>query len=89
MKGIELIKDSLIEIFQAAPSGPFLFLGSGFSRRYLNLEDWKGLLTRYCEMGKPFEYYLSVANGNYPAAASLIAKDFNGHWWEAENIRRV
>lgn len=71
-------------MFREAPSGPFLFLGSGFSRRYLELEDWEGLLTKYCEMGKPFQYYLTMANGNLPAAASLIAHDFNQHYWISE-----
>ncbi|MDY0964882.1 SIR2 family protein [Massilia sp. CFBP9026] len=79
-----MIKDELIALFRNAPSGPFLFLGSGFSRRYLELEDWEGLLTRYCEMGKPFQYYLTMANGSLPAAASLIAAEFNRHYWSEE-----
>lgn len=58
-------------------------MGSGFSRRYLGLEDWKGLLSKFCVAGKPFEYYLSSANGSYPKVAALLAKDFNEYWWSA------
>ncbi|OED65566.1 hypothetical protein A165_08865 [Vibrio tasmaniensis ZS-17] len=81
------VKEKLIGIFNSKAAGPFLFLGSGFSRRYLGLEDWKGLLTRFCVAGKPFEYYLASADGNYPKIASLLAKDFNEYWWSAPEYK--
>lgn len=77
------IEKNLIDIFKSKGAGPFLFVGSGFSRRYLGLEDWKGLLSKFCVMGKPFEFYLASADGNYPAASKLIAQDFNIYWWSA------
>lgn len=77
------IEQTLTELFKLKGAGPFLFVGSGFSRRYLGLEDWKGLLSKFCVMGKPFEFYLASADGNYPAAAKLIAQEFNGYWWKA------
>lgn len=77
------IKDALIDIFQSHASGAFLFIGSGFSRRYLGLEDWEGLLRKFCTDDIPFEYYLSKSDGNVPAAASLLAKDFNEIWWKS------
>jgi len=60
---------------------------SGFSRRYLELEDWRGLLSRFCVAGHPFEYYLASANGDYPLAARLLAEDFNKHWWSSEDYK--
>lgn len=62
-------------------SAPFLFIGSGFSRRYLNLEDWHSLLRRFSEGLKPYEYYHATANGDLPMVASLIADDFHDRWW--------
>ena len=63
------LKQKLIDHFRTAPSAPFLFIGSGFSRRYLGLEDWEGLLRRFSENLRPFEYYLSTANEELPLVA--------------------
>lgn len=81
------VKETLVKIFSSAAAGPFLFLGSGFSRRYLGLEDWKGLLEKFCVAGKPFEYYLASADGDYPKTAYLIAQDFNNVWWNSEEYK--
>ncbi len=81
------LKSKLIEHFKLAPSAPFLFVGSGFSRRYLNLEDWEGLLRRFSEGLKDFEYYLSSANGEMPKVASLMAEDFHDLWWSSEKYK--
>lgn len=51
------------------------------------MEDWRGLLSKFCVTGKPFEYYLSSANGSYPKVASLLAKDFNEYWWSAPEYK--
>lgn len=82
------IKEKLTEIFKSRAAGPFLFVGSGFSRRYLGLEDWKNLLSRFCTVEKPFEFYLASANGDYPTVARLLAEDFNSYWWTADEYKK-
>lgn len=81
------IEESLTNILRARSAGAFLFIGSGFSRRYLGLEDWAGLLSRFCVAGKPFEYYRATADGDFPEAARLLAVDFNEYWWTAEEYK--
>jgi len=76
------IKNELAEIFKCRTAGPILFLGSGFSRRYIGLENWRGLLERFCVAGKDFEYYLATANGDFPTAARLLAEAFHYVWWD-------
>ena len=44
-------------------TSPFLFIGSGFSRRYLNVPTWENLLKEMVDkllLTKPYEYYKSV-----------------------------
>lgn len=75
---------ALKEIFDRHPASPFLFVGSGFSRRYLGIEDWAGLLARFCAPINEFGYYSSRANGSLPLVATYMADDFNEWWWKAE-----
>lgn len=75
----------LNRLFTNRASGPFLFLGSGFSRRYMGLEDWQGLLSKFCLMDRPYEYYKSSANGDIARSALLIAEDFHDLWWASED----
>lgn len=65
---------------------PFLFIGSGLSRRYTGADDWEGLLRHFAEMtDRPYEYYKTSAGGDLPAVASKIADSFHDLWWsEAE-----
>lgn len=77
----EILKDML----DKHPAAPFLFVGSGFSRRYLNLEHWAGLLQRFCGPIREFGYYSAKADGSLPLAASFMADDFNEWWWSASD----
>jgi hypothetical protein len=83
------MKEQLGELIRSRNAGPFLFVGSGFSRRYLGLDDWRGLLSRFCVTGKPFEYYLAAADGYLPRAAGILAADFNAHWWTSEDYKQA
>lgn len=75
------IEKELSQLLLQANSAPFLFIGSGFSRRYIDLPDWKGLLSQFSQK-YPFERYLSNSNGDIPSAAFKLAEDFSEKWWE-------
>lgn len=80
----------LEEILEASSTAPFLFIGSGFSRRYLGLEDWKGLMRRFSNnLPNPYDKYLSESNADVPTSARLISKDFSDYWWKLEKSREI
>ncbi|ABK07208.1 phage protein [Burkholderia cenocepacia HI2424] len=79
------ISEILAKQLKAHSSGPFLFAGSGLSRRYLGLDDWAGLLRRFCSHIKTYEYYLSSANGDLPSVAAAMAEDFHEVWWNHDD----
>ncbi|CAM3978164.1 SIR2 family protein [Psychrobacter arenosus] len=74
------IESQLANILSESASAPFLFIGSGFSRRYIGLPDWVGLLKKFSK--KPFASYLGKANGDIPEAALALASDYYDEWWE-------
>ena len=75
------------EIVSRFSTTPFLFVGSGLTRRYLNLPDWKGLLRHFAERIRNDEFaYSSYENlakgmeckaGILPKVAELIQKDYD------------
>jgi hypothetical protein len=76
------MKDQIINILQRANSSPYLFVGSGFSRRYIGLPDWAGLLKNFAKDSIHFSRLKANANGDLPTTATLLAKDFSDRWWE-------
>ncbi len=81
MKEITTIKDYVGNFKRA----PFIFVGSGISRRYLNIEDWTGLLKKFADLiNIDFQYLLSTAEQNLPKLASELALKFHDEWWNQE-----
>lgn len=77
------LEESLTEHLAQFHTAPILFLGSGLTRRYLELDDWETLLNYLSSLtSKPYAYYKSTADGGLPMAASLIANEFSANWWE-------
>lgn len=92
------LSDELLAHLKQFQSAPFLFVGSGVSRRYIGTEDWSGLLREFAaRTPRPYEYFSSKANGDLPQTASEIANIFYEIWWtddmyaasRAENEGRV
>lgn len=81
-------KDDFFVRLDGFASSPFLFIGSGFSFKYIQSEKWEGLLRKYSSMMDiPFEKYRSLAGGNWPLVGSLIAKDYHGYWFESPKLK--
>jgi hypothetical protein len=77
------IKDQLLEQLNRTNDMPFLFVGSGMSKRYLGLETWSELLRRFADMTEdPYDFYQSEANGDLPHVASLVAEGIRKIWWK-------
>lgn len=78
---------------------PFLFVGSGLTRRYLNLPDWRGLLEHFAFEIRgdefSFQFYERQAKncpckyGILPKAAELIQKEYDEKWFAEETIRHA
>jgi len=84
------ITESLKEIIKGSPTAPFLFIGSGFSRRYLGLEDWKGLLARFgSKLPSGFIRYVSESNGDLALAAEKMAGPYSEYWWSLPQAEEI
>ncbi len=79
------IQEILLEKISSSQQHPFLFVGSGFTKRYLSTENWEALLRKFAtEMdGNDFQYDLYYAktispdyNDKLPEIASMLEKDF-------------
>jgi hypothetical protein len=79
--------EELATRLQAFNSAPFLFVGAGVSRRYLNLDSWEELLKRMAAFtGRPYQYFATKADYDLPRTASQIAIPFHEIWWTDERF---
>ena len=80
------------DIVSGFPTTPFIFAGSGISRRYYNLPDWLNLLQYFAEKVRgegalSFRYYENALpndieeSDRMPMIASLIEKEYNNQWF--------
>lgn len=70
-------------------TSPFLFIGSGFSRRYLDIPTWENLLVEMVsklKLKKPYEFYKSNSDSDLTRIASLMGEEFNSVWWESDEF---
>ncbi len=79
------MNSDLFDHLKAFNTNPYLFIGSGFSRRYLNLPTWEELLSNFFSVSTiegDFEYYKSKCNGNLPLLATNLSNEFHEIWWK-------
>lgn len=72
------------------PTSPFLFVGSGLSRRYLKLPTWYQLLEEFSKtlgLKYAFGYYVSLVENNLPKLATVLAEEFHEIWWTADTFK--
>jgi hypothetical protein len=75
-------RDELTAHLKQFSAAPFVFVGAGMSRRYPALPGWEAPLRRYADVaGRPYEYFAATAGGDYPAIATLIARELHEAWW--------
>ncbi|MDH8003275.1 MULTISPECIES: SIR2 family protein [Bacillus cereus group] len=84
------IEEKLGEHLKQFVSAPFLFVGSGFSRRYIGTEDWEQLLRKFSKvLPYPFERYLSDTDEDANSihleeVARKMAEDFYDVYWKKD-----
>jgi len=81
------------EIVDQTDAAPFLFVGTGMSKRYIDAESWDDLLRWAASLtGESFDYYEQRARRKSPTdestlsprIGSLIDEAFNEVWWRKD-----
>lgn len=78
-------KKKLADHFREFSASPFLFVGSGMSRRFIGTESWESLLKKFSDLiGENFTKVRSQADGDYPRLAAILAEIYSQKWWDSE-----
>lgn len=90
---------TITDVIEKFNTTPFLFLGSGITRRYYGLPDWKGLLEHFARKIKDDDFaYSAYENkaskmnspvGLLPKVAELIQADYDEKWFADSDIRTL
>lgn len=78
------LKSAALDILRATSSSPFLFVGSGFSRRYFNLPQWDELLKIFCLNEDEFDALMAASSQKLPQVATSLAEKYHDRWWNDE-----
>ncbi|WP_374949350.1 SIR2 family protein [Mucilaginibacter sp.] len=81
------MKDLLSKHLKDIGNLPYLFVGSGFSKRYIGMESWEDLLeavTVLATFPRPFTYYLTECGKDYPVLGSLLAEAFYTKFYDSD-----
>lgn len=73
-------KDDLVKLLEERHSAPFLFLGSGFSKHYLDTPKWDELLQHFAKVHIN-SYYTRLETNNLSVVAKEVAKEMNDIFW--------
>lgn len=87
----------LQDIISKFKTTPFLFAGSGITRRYYGLPSWEELLRHFAQQisDDPFAYVsykseaqsMDCSQGVLPKVATLIQRDYDRKWYTTPDIR--
>ena len=79
----------ILNLLQQSSASPFLFVGSGFSRRYFNLPKWDELLKHFCKDDNEYDQLLASSNSDLPKLAELLAEKYHDRWWNADEFQNL
>lgn len=83
-------KKDLEEHFKQFDASPILFVGSGVSKRYLNLFCWEDLLRCFSEkIGENHVQLRAKSNKDWTVYAQLLANTYSNEWWNTEEGKRL
>ncbi|BDR70901.1 hypothetical protein K144313037_23130 [Clostridium tetani] len=93
------MEEKILKILKQHNTVPILFVGAGLSRRYLELENWEGLLkmlaTKNIDSDYAFNMYIQKAKnegfdiGLYQKIAELIGRDLSEKWYVDDRFNDI